>query len=58
MAAERRDHARGDGDERLKLLGIEQPILVGPSSGGSIALRYALDYPVAVAGLVLLAQRR
>jgi pimeloyl-ACP methyl ester carboxylesterase len=39
----------------LTQLGVTRPILVGHSTGGSIALRYALDYPEAVAGLVLLA---
>jgi pimeloyl-ACP methyl ester carboxylesterase len=39
----------------LQQLGIKQPILVGNSSGGSVALRYALDYSEEVAGLVLLA---
>lgn len=39
----------------LNQLGIERPILVGHSGGGSVALRYALDYPQDVAGLVLIA---
>jgi pimeloyl-ACP methyl ester carboxylesterase len=37
----------------LRRLGIARPILVGHSAGGSVALRYALDYPDEVAGLVL-----
>ncbi len=41
--------------DALRSLGIAQPILVGHSSGASVALRYALDYPDAAAGLVLLA---
>jgi pimeloyl-ACP methyl ester carboxylesterase len=41
--------------DALQSLGIEQPILVGNSYGGSVALRYALDYPDQIAGLVLLA---
>ena len=39
----------------LTQLGVQRPILVGHSSGASVALRYALDYPDAVAGLVLIA---
>ncbi len=39
----------------LQQLGIEQPILLGYSWGGSVALAYALDYPDHLAGLVLLA---
>lgn len=36
-------------------LGIEQPVLVGHSDGGSIALIYGGAFPDAVAGLVVLA---
>jgi len=36
-------------------LGIAEPILVGHSWGGALALAYALKYPSAVSGLVLLA---
>jgi pimeloyl-ACP methyl ester carboxylesterase len=39
----------------LSQMGIEQPILVGHSGGGAVALRYAIDYPSAVKGVVLLA---
>jgi pimeloyl-ACP methyl ester carboxylesterase len=41
--------------DALRRTGVERPVLVGHSSGASVALRYALDYPDAVAGLVLLA---
>jgi pimeloyl-ACP methyl ester carboxylesterase len=39
----------------LAELGVERPILVGHSWGGALALIYALSYPDAVSGLVLLA---
>ena len=39
----------------LAALGIERPVLVGHSDGGSIALIHAGAYPDAVAGLVLMA---
>lgn len=39
----------------LASLGIEKPILVGHSWGGSLALAYALKYPREIAGMVLLA---
>lgn len=39
----------------LDRLGIERPIIVGHSWGGTLALAYALDFPNAVAGLVLVA---
>jgi pimeloyl-ACP methyl ester carboxylesterase len=39
----------------LERLGVEQPIVVGHSWGGTLALAYALDFPQAVAGLVLAA---
>jgi pimeloyl-ACP methyl ester carboxylesterase len=41
--------------EVLDRLGIERPIIVGHSWGGTLALAYALDFPQAVAGLVLIA---
>jgi len=39
----------------LKTLNVEQPILVGHSWGGALALAYALEFQDEVAGLVLLA---
>jgi pimeloyl-ACP methyl ester carboxylesterase len=39
----------------LAALGIERPVLVGHSDGGSIALIHAGTYPGAVSGLVVLA---
>lgn len=39
----------------VKSAGIEQPVLVGQSYGGAVALRYALDHPQEVAGVVLVA---
>jgi pimeloyl-ACP methyl ester carboxylesterase len=39
----------------LKALSVEQPILVGHSWGGALALAYALEFQDDVAGLVLLA---
>jgi pimeloyl-ACP methyl ester carboxylesterase len=39
----------------LAELGVERPILVGHSWGGALALIYALSYPDAVSGLVLVA---
>lgn len=39
----------------LKGLNVEQPILVGHSWGGALALAYALEFQQDVAGLVLLA---
>lgn len=41
----------------LGRLGVEQPILVGHSWGGALALTYALAYPGAVRGLVLVGTR-
>lgn len=38
----------------LAQLGIEKPIFLGHSAGASVALRYALDYPDALTGLVLI----
>ncbi|KLJ01757.1 alpha/beta hydrolase [Luteimonas sp. FCS-9] len=37
----------------LQALGVERPVLVGHSMGGMLATRYALQYPDAVAQLVL-----
>ncbi len=39
----------------LTALGIQQPLLVGHSDGGSIALIYAGTFPKSVAGLILMA---
>ena len=36
-------------------LGVENPVVVGQSFGGAVALRYALDYQEEMSGLVLLA---
>ena len=47
--------ASGDSASSLTALGIEDPILVGHSWGGAIALAYALLYPDDVSALVLLA---
>ncbi|MEL6278786.1 MAG: alpha/beta hydrolase [Pseudomonadota bacterium] len=41
--------------DALDRLGISDPVLVGHSLGGSLALRFALDYPNAAKALVLLA---
>lgn len=38
----------------LTHLGINRPLLVGHSLGGTIALRYAFDFPAAVAGIAIL----
>ncbi|MHA4869299.1 alpha/beta fold hydrolase [Duganella sp. PWIR1] len=40
-------------DGLLKHLGVKQAVLVGHSTGGMLATRYALSYPDAVARLVL-----
>ncbi|MEN5060456.1 alpha/beta hydrolase [Luteimonas sp. TWI1416] len=37
----------------LQALGVERPVLIGHSMGGMMATRYALQYPDAVAQLVL-----
>ncbi|UNK43418.1 alpha/beta hydrolase [Luteimonas sp. S4-F44] len=37
----------------LQALGVERPVLIGHSMGGMLATRYALQYPDAVARLVL-----
>ncbi|WP_133162403.1 alpha/beta fold hydrolase [Hyphococcus luteus] len=39
----------------VDMLGVEQPVVVGQSLGGAVALRYALDYQDEMSGLVLLA---
>ena len=39
----------------LARIGIERPLLVGHSYGGSVALAWAVDAPETVSGLVLLA---
>ena len=41
--------------EVLDRLGVKRAILVGHSWGGALALRFALDYPERLAGLVLIA---
>jgi pimeloyl-ACP methyl ester carboxylesterase len=41
--------------EAAQALGIEEPILMGHSRGGNVALAYALSYPEDVAGVVTLA---
>jgi len=38
----------------VQALGLERPVLVGHSWGGAVALAYALEYPDAAAGLVVL----
>ena len=54
---------RGDGspadqaaafNELLDLLGIERTFLLGASAGGTPAIRFALDHPERVKGLILL----
>jgi pimeloyl-ACP methyl ester carboxylesterase len=39
----------------LDVLGIDRPIIVGHSWGGTLALAFALDFPQRVAGMVLIA---
>jgi pimeloyl-ACP methyl ester carboxylesterase len=41
--------------EILRKAGVERPIVLGHSWGGSVALAYALDYPQEIGGLLLLA---
>lgn len=41
--------------ESLRELGIERPLIVGHSYGGSVALAYALRYPDDLSGTVLIA---
>jgi pimeloyl-ACP methyl ester carboxylesterase len=41
--------------EVLRALGIDRPIIVGHSWGGTLALAFALDFPQHAAGLVLIA---
>ena len=54
---------RGDGsptdqaaafNEMLDLLGIERVVVLGASAGGTSAIRFALDHPDRVKGLILL----
>lgn len=42
-------------NKALVQLGVEQPIVIGQSFGGSVALAYALEYQADMSGLVLLA---
>jgi len=37
----------------IEKLGLDRPVLVGPSMGGRISLNFALDHPELVGGLVL-----
>ena len=39
----------------LEKMGIENPLMIGQSFGGVFSLRYALDYPEDLSGMVLLA---
>ena len=39
----------------LNSLGIQEPIVLGQSFGGAVALNYALEYPDALSGLLLVA---
>ncbi len=39
--------------ELLDLLGIDKVYVLGTSAGGSVAIRFALDYPERAAGLIL-----
>jgi len=39
----------------IKKLKVEKPVVIGQSYGGAVALKYALDYPNDISGLVLLA---
>jgi abhydrolase domain-containing protein 14 len=38
----------------MEKLGLDRPVLVGPSMGGRISLNFALDHPELVGGLVLI----
>jgi len=40
--------------EFFQQLGLQSPILVGPSMGGRISLEFALDHPALLGGLVLI----
>lgn len=40
--------------EAVRALNLENPVLVGHSLGGAVALAYALEYPEATAGLLLI----
>lgn len=44
----------GEVDAVLSALGLEEPVLVGHDAGGPVVIRYALDHPDRVGGLVLL----
>jgi pimeloyl-ACP methyl ester carboxylesterase len=55
-------HGRHDVETNVRMLraglarlGVERPVLVGHSYGGATALRWAVEHPDEVAGLVLLA---
>ncbi len=51
------NHLEGQADaaaQVIETLDLEQPVVVGHSYGGSVALRLALDHPDKVNGLVLL----
>jgi len=37
----------------IEKLGLDRPVLVGPSMGGRISLNFALDHPEMIGGLVL-----
>lgn len=39
----------------IKKLKVEKPIVIGQSYGGAVALKYALNYPDDVSGLIILA---
>ncbi|PHQ59114.1 MAG: hypothetical protein COC03_06720 [Robiginitomaculum sp.] len=39
----------------IKKLDVEKPIIIGQSYGGAVALKYAINYPDDVSGLVILA---
>jgi pimeloyl-ACP methyl ester carboxylesterase len=41
--------------EAMQLIGVEKPILVGHSLGGTVALAYAIQFPEHVSGIVSLA---
>lgn len=40
-------------DDLITHLGVEQPLLLGHSHGGFVALRYAVDHPGRLSGLIL-----
>lgn len=45
----------GQINKAIEQLGIENPIIIGQSFGGAVALAYALEYQADMSGLVLLA---